>query len=189
MELWLLALIALALIPTVRLFMADGCREAPEPTGTHPLDVAVTANGRYSSAQCPDVEAAVEITAGRVEVHPPSGDPPYPSADVPRGGLHPPGARFDVDESMFTGAESPYRWTAHCTVDYECTDGGGSGSGLVGRGTLTHVHTWFWNATGPNPVTFVLRINEIPPDEPREPGTVVPAPPYDHCDYEWELVA
>jgi hypothetical protein len=186
MELWLIALIALALIPTVRFFMAAGCRREPEPPpppGTHPLTVVVSATGANPSTRCDDPDAVVTITDGVVQIHPPSGHPTLESA-VPRGGLIP-GREFPVTAEMFAGTESPYRWTGSCTVSYECTAGPEE---LVGRGTVTGAGEWVWDANRDATAGFRLQVNELEPD-PREPGEVLPepGPPY-VCHYEWELI-
>jgi hypothetical protein len=187
MELWLIALIALALIPTVRVFMAAGCRRAPEPPpppGTHPLTVVVSATGANPSTRCPDdPDAVVSITDGVVRIHPPSGHPTLESA-VPRGGLIP-GREFPVTAEMFAGTESPYRWTGNCTVSYECTAGP---SELVGRGTVTGVGEWHWDANRDATFAFRLQVKELESDV-REPGETEPRPgePY-ICHYEWELI-
>jgi hypothetical protein len=167
MELWLIALIALALIPTVRLFMAASCRKAPKPPGTEPLSVTVTSTGgippspRGTAPGPPERPAVVEITDGTVEVHPPSGDP-TPSAGVPRGGIHHPGTSFTPDDRWFRGTESPYHWTAHCTVSYECTEGP---RGAPGSGTVSATHPWDWDANREITVNFLLRLEDITPGD------------------------
>lgn len=176
MDIWLLALIALALIPTVRIFVAAGCRPAAEPPGTQPLTVEVTANGNNPNDP-PEQDAVVRITDGEVEVHPPSGRPEL-GADVPEGGLFP-GREFPVSAEMFEGTESPYHWSANCTINYECTDGP---LALRGRGTASAVHAWDWDANRDITVRFILRIV----DDSREGGTVLPDPTIVHR-YRWEL--
>jgi hypothetical protein len=175
MELWILVLIALALVPTVRVFMAAGCRRAGEH-GTHPLTVEVTSNGANPNDP-PEQDAVVQITNGQVEVHPPSGHP-TPETGVPRGGLFP-GREFEVNDEMFGEIESPWHWTANCTVSYECTEGPGA---LRGGGTLSAVHAWDWDANRDITVRFVLRMV----DEAREGGATLPDPTIVHR-YRWEL--
>jgi hypothetical protein len=176
MELWLLALVALALIPTVRLFMAASCRRAAQPPGTRPLTVEVSETGANPNDP-PEPDATVIITSGNVEVHPPSGSP-TPSAGVPAGGLFP-GHEFPVTEEMFAGTASPYQWTANCTISYQCTDGP---SALRGTGTLSAVHAWDWDANRDLTVRFLLRMV----DDAREGGTTIPDPTIVHR-YRWEF--
>jgi hypothetical protein len=176
MELWLLALIAIGLIPAVRLFMAASCRRAAKPPGTHPLTVEVSETGANPNDP-PEPDAVVEITGGMVEVHPPSGRP-SPEAGVPAGGLYP-GHEFPVTEEMFAGPESPYHWTANCTVSWECTEGP---SALRGSGTLSAVHAWDWDANRDITVRFLMRMV----DDSRETGGIAPDPIRVHR-YRWEL--
>jgi hypothetical protein len=176
MELWLLALIALALIPTVRLFMAAGCRRPAAEPGNETLTVEVTSTGANPNDP-PEEDATVTITSGDVEVHPPSGHP-TPESGVPAGGLFP-GATFGATREMFDRAEPPYHWTANCTINFECTDGP---SALRGSGTLSAVHAWDWDANRDVTVRFVLHMV----DDAREGGTTLPDPRIVHR-YRWEL--
>jgi hypothetical protein len=176
MDLWLLALIALALIPTVRMFMAASCRPAAEPHGTHPLTVEVTANGSNPN-DLPEPDAEVLITAGEFQVNTPSGHDTL-SGDVPAGGLFP-GREFGINDRMFEGTESPWHWTANCTVSYQCT---GGPRDLVGSGTISAVHAWDWDANRDVTVRFVLRMRDITPE-----GTTLPAPGSIVHRYQWEL--
>jgi hypothetical protein len=175
MEVWLLALIAIVLIPTIRLFMAASCRKAAAPPGTHPLTVEVSETGANPNDGEPD--AVVVITDGNVEVHPPSGHP-TPSTGVPAGGLYP-GREFPVTEEMFAGTESPYPWTANCTISYECTDGPRD---LLGRGTLSAVHNWDWDANRDITVRFLLLMKDVTHE-----GSTMPTGPTLVHRYRWEI--
>lgn len=177
MELWLLALIALALVPTVRVFMAAGCppRRAAGH-GNSPLTVEVTANGSNPNDP-PERDAEVFITAGDFQVNTPSGHDPL-SGDVPAGGLFP-GREFEVSDGMFGDTESPWHWTANCTVSYQCTDGPRD---LVSTGTISAVHEWDWDANRAGTVRFVLQMRDITPE-----GTTLPAPGSIVHRYQWEL--
>jgi len=178
MEAWLLALIALALVPTVRVFMAAGCppRRREAAHGIESLTVEVSANGSNPNDP-PERDAAVFITAGEFQVNTPSGRASL-SGDVPAGGL--PGRTYPVSNEMF-GDESPYHWSANCTVSYQCTEGP---SDLVESGTISAVHTWDWDAHRDGTVRFVLQIRDVTPEDPerpRAPGTILVH------QYAWEL--
>jgi hypothetical protein len=115
MDLWLFALIAIALVPVVRLFMAAGCRRPEDEPGDHSLFVTVSAHPELpegTSAFVSDPE--VRIIGGEVEVHPPSGRPDL-SVGIPEGGLS--RHRFgEIPSEAWEGVRPPYSWSANCSV-------------------------------------------------------------------------
>ena len=162
MELWLLAIIAVALIPVVRLFMADSCPRATEPPpapGSESLIVDVTSTGAL-----PDIggrwttPAVVEILRGEVVVTSPSGV--TRRVEVPRGGIIPPGREFAVTPDMFVGEDPPYGWSATCRISLQCTSGPsalGCGSGSSEQSRETSIE-WDWDANVRWNTHFLLRI-------------------------------
>jgi hypothetical protein len=153
MDLWLFALIALALIPVVRVFMAAGCpRREPPPPGDQPLFVIVTTHPYQPNGE----PVEVHILSGVVRVHSPTGRPPIERA-FGEGGL--PLEEFRVAPEAFEGETSPYGWSAECSVDYEVT------SPLTMRtsGTARGGHppggdAWNWDANRNGTLTFTLRL-------------------------------
>lgn len=171
MDLWLFALIAVALVPVVRVFMAAGCRRGEEP-GTDPLSVTVTASGEIPNSS-PPARCNPRIIRGHVEVSSPRGRPEF---EWPfEGVLH--AHEFAVTAEMFGGrTEPPYDWAASCWVDYECPDGP-----LPGGGRISGAHSWQWDANHHGQLIFTLHLI----DEPRDTGTVI-AGPVVH-NYQWRL--
>lgn len=168
MELWLLALIALALIPIVRLFMAQACRPAAGPPGTEPLTVTVTADGAIPGFS---ERVDLEILSGELEVHPPRGHPALTTA-VPRGGLFP-GHEFPVRAEMFEGTESPYRWSASCSIEYEVRN---PPAGLrSGRASASAAYDWNWDANRRRTIDFRLYVFDRSSGGPTSPGPRVPS--------------
>ena len=152
MDPWLFALIALLLIPVVRVFMAAGCRPAPPPPGDRPLAVTVTKNEEIPGGG----RAAVTILSGVLHVYSPSGRPPIDRA-FGEGGL--PLEEFTVAPQAFEGESSPYEWSAECTVEYEVTEP----LTMRGRGTARGGYpeggaTWAWDANRNGRLIFTLRL-------------------------------
>jgi hypothetical protein len=171
MDLWLFALIALALIPVVRVFMAAGCRRGEAP-GTNPLAVTVSANGEIPNSS-PPARANVRIIRGHVDVASPRGRREF-DWDF-EGTLH--AHDFAVTPDMFGGrTEPPYDWSASCWVDYECPDGP-----LPGAGRIAGAHNFQWDANHHGQLLFTLHLI----DRGHDTGTVEPGP-FVHA-YEWEL--
>jgi hypothetical protein len=169
MDLWLFALIALALIPVVRVFMAAGCRRAGAP-GTDPLSVTVTASEEIPGSSA---RAHVRIIRGHLDVSSPRGMREF---EWPfEGILH--AHEFAVSTEMFGGrTEPPYDWSASCWVEYECPDGP-----LPGSGRISGAHGFQWDANHHGQLIFTLYLH----DDPRDTGTVTGGPVAHN--YEWRL--
>ena len=175
MELWLLAILALALIPTVRLFMAQRCRPAAPAPGAETLTVEVTASGANPSTEPGAIDAVVEILNGDLSVNPPSGTGPRTSS-VPPGGLFP-GVTWDANPGDFEGETAPYRWTSTCEIEFECTSGPGP---RLGRRPARASDAGAWDANRARTIRYFLHVVD------RAMGTSGPPPPGVH-DYQWEF--
>lgn len=148
MDLWLFALIALALVPVVRLFMAAGCRPAPPPPGDRPLMITVTKSDEIPGGG----RADVTILNGSVHVYSPSGNPPIDLAFETDGVNE----ERVVAPLAFEGASSPYEWTAEARVDYEVT----SPLTLRGGGTVRGGAAFEWDANRNGWLVFTLRLED-----------------------------
>jgi hypothetical protein len=169
MDLWLFALIALALIPVVRLFMAAGCRTA-RPPDSEPLSVTVTSSDVIPNSSD---RMDVRIIRGHVDVSTPRGRREF---DWSFDGFLP-AHEFAVSTDMFGGrTEPPYDWSASCWVDYEC-----SGGPLPGAGRMTGTHGWQWDANHHGQLIFTLHLVDHGHDTGSDrPGVFMHA-------YEWVL--
>jgi hypothetical protein len=162
MDLWLFALIAIALVPVVRLFMAAGCRRPEDEPGDHSLFVTVSADPSLPEGSSPHLsDPEVRIIAGEVEVHPPSGRPDL-SVAIPEGGLfsHSFG---DIPQEAWEGVDPPYRWSANCSVTIVAT----GGPPEVPRGTLGIPGTTAadWNAHRDGLLNFRVHLENIGREE------------------------
>jgi hypothetical protein len=155
MDLWLFALIALLLIPVVRVFMAAGCRPADPPPGDRPLDVTVTKNEEIPGGG----RVSVTILSGAVHVYSPTGRPSIDRA-FGEGGL--PLEEFPVAPAAFDGASPPYEWSAECTVDYEVTEPISMRTrGTVRGGYPEGAGTWTWDGNLNGWLIFTLRLVDL----------------------------
>jgi hypothetical protein len=169
MDLWIFALVALALIPAVRVFMAAGCRAA-EPPDSEPLSVTVTASGEVPNSSA---RVDVRILRGHIDVSSPRGRREFDRSF--EGILR--AEEFGVSTDMFGGrTEPPYNWAAGCWVDYEA-----SGGPLPGSGRIDGAHNWDWDANHHGQLIFTLHLV----DNPRDTGTVTTGPPMHN--YQWVL--
>jgi hypothetical protein len=165
MDLWLFALIAIALVPVVRLFMAAGCRRPEDEPGDHSLFVTVSAHPELpegTSAHLSDPE--VRIIGGEVEAHPPSGHPDL-SVGIPEGGLarH----RFgEIPPEAWEGVEPPYRWDANCLVTIVVTGGPPELRGTLGVPGGTWAN---WDAHRDGLLNFQVHLENIGLEE--RPGS------------------
>jgi len=171
MDLWLFALIAVALIPVVRVFIAAGCRRAPDAPGAESLFGSVNANGAIPDSS---ERANVRILRAELHVNPPEGASKDTAAD---GQIN--RHEFRVGPADFGADEPPYEWSASCTVDYECTSGPAQ---LLGRGSASAAADWLWDANRVGEIIFTLKVV----DDARETGEVLPDPGLVHR-YRWVL--